>query len=101
MLTICPGRFRLTPQYQWLLNKYKVDSLSAIHLGLACEDRQWAMIRMLRLVQYPLGTHILGMDFNPVYAQYMLSICIAHVQQESSASFSLIEISQIKTNGFE
>jgi hypothetical protein len=73
MLTIYSGRFRLTPQYQWLLNKYKADSLSAIHLGLACEDRQWAMIRMLRLVQYPVGTHILGIDSN-------LSICSVYVR---------------------
>jgi hypothetical protein len=47
ILTICLGRFRLTLQYQWLLNKYKADFLSIIYLGLAYKDRQWAIIRIL------------------------------------------------------
>lgn len=55
------GRFQLSSQFTWLLDRYGAKTLKAIHLSLACEDRQWALIRLIRLRHFPEGTHLLGM----------------------------------------
>ena len=83
MLILCLGRFRLTPQYQWLLTKYNASSLRAIHLALACEDRQWAIIRMLRLQRYPVGTHLLGISSLIMLLAYT-NLCSTGIQRELS-----------------
>jgi hypothetical protein len=61
LLTVL-GRFILSPEYQWLLNKFSTTSLRAIHTSLAIEDRLAAFIRAERIKQYPEGTDLLGIS---------------------------------------
>ncbi|KAI1370044.1 hypothetical protein F4677DRAFT_460196, partial [Hypoxylon crocopeplum] len=55
-------RFQTTPEYYRLCRKFNVDSLRGIHWALNIECTINALIRKERLLQYPAGTALAGVQ---------------------------------------
>ncbi|PYH88477.1 hypothetical protein BO71DRAFT_403826 [Aspergillus ellipticus CBS 707.79] len=61
-LDLTTRRLMLSPRFTAIYDQFGPSTLAALHQGLRVEDRVTALIRKQRLLTYPLGTNLQGIQ---------------------------------------